>query len=421
MEVNDPVSLRTEACTDPEGSLAQAHDDGRPVQAAQLRGGGKQMTKPLQVTVQPTTFQVRPDGTPVLVRVQIQNTGANVDQFQIEVNDLDAEWYTVPAGALPLFPQERGALDLQIHPPKGTTRAGSFPFSITVTSRADPSVTMQVPLTFTVPKVAALDVDMSPRKVIGRVGHYRLLVRNLGNADASLEFDATDPEEECEYRFRPEDLEIEPGERATIQLRVKAGRSNLVGQRKQYDFQIKVKFGPDQPKLVQGQLVHTPRFSTRRPLVRLVTLVLLVSVLGVGYLSVGSIGVLRSRVRPWQDAVQKLLCTRMNVLCSTPTGVLRPGTKGVHATPTAVPTATTTGALLVHTPHALLPGARVSRNSRVTLVAAAEDPRRSALEGAVDRSRRVASIAVFAHGAGMHTVIGSSGVPAGLYSRSIHA
>lgn len=376
------------------------------------------MTKPMQVTVQPTTFQVRPDGTPVPVRVQIQNTGANVDQFQIEVNDLDAEWYTAPAGALPLFPQERGMLDLQVHPPKGATRAGSYPFSITVSSRADPSVTMQVPLTLTVPKVTALDVDMSPRKVIGRVGRYRLLVRNLGNADVALEFDATDPEEECNYTFRPEDLEIGPGERATVQLQVKARRSGLVGERKQYDFQVKVKSGADQPKLVQGQLVHTPRLRTRRPIVRLVTLVLLISVLGVGYLSVGSIGVLRSRVRPWQDAGQKLLCSRMNVLCPTPTGTLLTGTKGVHTTPTAVPTATRTGALLIHLHPASMPGTGATR---IALVAEAAIPPSSARVAVAERARHATSIAVFAHSAGAPVVVGSSGVYPGTRSRAMHA
>ena len=381
------------------------------------------MTKPMQVTVQPTTFQVRPDGTPVPVRVQIQNTGANVDQFQIEVNDLDAEWYTAPSGALALFPQERGSLDLQVHPPKATVRAGTYPFAVTVTSRADPSVTAQVPLTLTVPKVAALDVDMSPRKVIGRVGHYRLLVRNLGNADVAVEFDATDPEEECTYTFRPEDLEIEPGERATVQLRVKAGRSNLVGQRKQYDFQVKVKSGPDAPKLVQGQLVHSPRLRTAHPIVRLVTLVLLISVLGVGYLSVGSVGGLRSRVRPWQDAGQKLLCSRMNVLCPTPTGTTLTGIKGVPTTgikgvptiPLAVPTATRTGALLLHMGHAPLHGAGATRVYRPPLVAqAVYRPGLDRVAAGIDLTGGVTSIALFAHGAGVPAVVGSSGAERGM-------
>jgi len=75
----------------------------------------------------------------------------------------------------------------------------------------------------------------------------------------------------------------------------------------------------EQPKLVQGQRVHTPRLRTHRPIVRLVTLAPPIAVLGVGYLSVGSIGALRTRVRPWQDAGQKLLCSRLNVLCPTPT------------------------------------------------------------------------------------------------------
>ena len=75
-----------------------------------------------------------------------------------------------------------------------TAKALGLTFPDTVLSRADPSQSSRAEGSLQVGAVAAFELDMSPRKVIGRRGRYNLSLRNGGNAiDSAVAFNSLRP------------------------------------------------------------------------------------------------------------------------------------------------------------------------------------------------------------------------------------
>ena len=264
----------------------------------------------IRITLLPDTLQAAPDGGPVESIITVQNTGPAVDQYAVELDGLPTTWYTLSSTAVALFPQDKDEAKLIIRPPKGPgVKAGVYPFTVTALSRADPSQTSRAEGTLQIGAVAAFDLDMSPRKVIGRKGRYNLTLRNGGNADLDVALSAQDTEEGCRYTFKPADPTLTPGQRASVRLTVRANRSGFVGQKKQYDFQVTAKPSQGEPKTIPGQLVHAPRFRTWKPMRRMTLVVILLALLAGAF-------TVRAQILPHIAPPLRAVCTRLHVSCT---------------------------------------------------------------------------------------------------------
>src|SRR5207302_5886112 len=127
------------------------------------------MADSIRVTLTPDRMTVQPDSEPLESMITIQNAGATVDQYAVELDQLPTTWYTLSNTSVALFPQDKEEAKLLIHPTKGGgTKAGTYPFTVTVLSRADPTQTTRAEGTLLIGAVAAFDMAMSPTKVTGR-------------------------------------------------------------------------------------------------------------------------------------------------------------------------------------------------------------------------------------------------------------
>jgi uncharacterized membrane protein len=75
-------------------------------------------------------------GTPVELVARIRNVGTDVDQYNMEVSNLDPAWYTVDAQSMSLFPGDSQPIPIRIHVPDGT-RPGEYRFVVRATSVFD--------------------------------------------------------------------------------------------------------------------------------------------------------------------------------------------------------------------------------------------------------------------------------------------
>jgi hypothetical protein len=275
------------------------------------------MADSIRVTLMPDRLTVQPDGDPVESMITIQNTGAIVDQYAVELDQLPTTWYTLSNTAVALFPQDKEEAKLLIHPPKGTAKAGAYPFTATVLSRADPAQTTRVEGIVQVGAVAAFDMAMSPTRVTGRKGRYTLNLRNGGNTDVEVALEAIDTEENCRYGFRHKMVHLGPGAKQQVELTVKARRSSLVGAKKTFDFQVKGSPSKGEVKQVGGQFSHKPLFRTWHPVRRLAALVVLILALVATLAALGGPAGASSRESGWKNRAQSFLCGHLRVGCSS--------------------------------------------------------------------------------------------------------
>ncbi len=271
------------------------------------------MSDAIRVQVVPDALQVVPDGEAVEAVVMVQNTGVAVDQYAVELDGLPTTWYTLSTASVALFPQDKDEAKLMIRPPKGSgARAGAYPFNVVVVSRADATQTSRAEATLQIGTIETFDVDMSPRKVIGRRGRYNLTMRNGGNSDVSVAMEGNDAEESCRYTFTPDTLQLSAGQMAAVTLLVRPRRSGWVGAAKPIDFQVKVKPGQGDPKTVQGQLIHTPRLRSWKPIRRLVMLILILALVAVGINAAGGPAGLQTK---WNRTAAPAICHRVQFAC----------------------------------------------------------------------------------------------------------
>jgi uncharacterized membrane protein len=278
------------------------------------------MASGLNVDVQPTSLTVGPNAPPLTLMITIHNGTAVVDQFKPVIEELPEEWYTMPAGPVSLFPGAREIIRVTVQPPN-TATAGDYPLRIVVTSTADPGLRSDAQAVVRITANNQFDLDMTPKKVIGRKGRYTLMVRNTGNSGLSLSLEATDDEERCRYHFDTEEVVLEPGRRQSVRLTVRPQRSGWVGQRAEYGFQVIAKPAKGQSKTIQGRIVHTPRLRTWRPVISVFKFWVVVGIIAVFVASQGGISGVQQKAPGWKADVTRATCDRMNLFCATPTVV----------------------------------------------------------------------------------------------------
>ncbi|HVC82456.1 MAG TPA: hypothetical protein VNL35_18370 [Chloroflexota bacterium] len=284
------------------------------------------MASLIDVDVQPSALSLGPNAPPAQVMVTIHNRTAVVDQFTLSIEGLEDSWYTAPTTPVALFPGAREVVRFTVHP-DATARAGGYPFRVVVHSTVDEGSRGEVLVNLTLTANPQFDLDMNPKKVIGRKGRFTLSLRNTGNTSLSLDLQATDDEENCVYQFRPEEVTLEPGRRQSVILTVRPQRSGFVGQRKDYAFQVTAKPAQGMAKSIQGRIVHTPRLQTWRPARTVFKLMVILAAIGVFVSAEGGVSGIQHKAPQWKASFTKATCERMNLFC--PAVPTIPGGHGV--------------------------------------------------------------------------------------------
>jgi hypothetical protein len=228
------------------------------------------MADSIRISLSPDRIVVNQGAGPVDCEVVIQNMGTSVDQYAVELDQLPSTWYSLSNVAVALFPQDKEVAKLTIHPPPGNaTKAGTYPFTVTALSRADPSQSTRAEGVLQVGAVTSFEMQITPTKLTARRGKYTLNLKNGGNADIQAELTAEDSEDACRFKFKPQTVNLAAGQKTAVRLKVKPRRSNIAGARKYFDFQVKATPSAGPTKSVSAQLIHKPFFLTWRPIRRL--------------------------------------------------------------------------------------------------------------------------------------------------------
>jgi hypothetical protein len=218
------------------------------------------MSDSVQVTVSPDRLVINP-GDRAQATAEIVNAGGVVEVFSVEVEGLEAGWYTLSVPSVSLFPGDKEKVSITLTPPSSSSSAaGSYDVSVKVSSRRDPSVSTTAGLSLDLGKISSYELDLTPKKVRARKGSFELVINNTGNITNTYQLEASDPENMCSYEFKSETVVVEPGTSIKVPFAVAPKKKPFTGAAKMFAFTVNVTPVASEVKAVQGQLECPPLF-----------------------------------------------------------------------------------------------------------------------------------------------------------------
>jgi len=219
------------------------------------------MSALIRVQLSTQSARVRP-GERADLTLTVQNFSEIVDHYRITVEGVPPSWVTISQEEVALFPKDQDQVRITLHPPVGPeSRAGHYNVRIHATSRENPVERTTVDFDLEVVALPALELSLRPQRQSGTTeGIFNVQARNRGNANLTVQLEATDPEEGCRYTFNPPQLVLPPGQERLVQLKVQP-KVPLVGeQAKSYLFTVTARPAEDpaMARQVQGEWIQAP-------------------------------------------------------------------------------------------------------------------------------------------------------------------
>jgi len=163
-------------------------------------------------------------GASVILAVIVLNQSNVADNFAVSVEGIPAGWVSALPPPVRLSPGTQQDVAVVIQPPRAPeSRSGDHPLTVRVTSQESPDQTATAQATLHIAPFQAFDLDLRPQKVSGTTdGMFHLHVSNRGNANLAVQFEASDPQGNCQFGFEPSHLDLPAGQEQPIQLRVQS-------------------------------------------------------------------------------------------------------------------------------------------------------------------------------------------------------
>ena len=244
------VWLRLERATRPEGAtvgtagtIATPHPPEGPKGATRIAA-----------FVGTPELSVEPGGG-AAATLTILNQGPVVDHFQVSVSGLPSSWVPALPPLIRLLPGARQAVTVTIRPPRTSeSRAGTYGFSIRVTSQDAPDQVAEVPVKLTVGPFYQSHAELRPQRLAtGRTG--AVAIENRGNCP--LSYTVTLEEKGEDLRFEPSrtQVTIPEGHTASAEFRAQPRKRRLVGGQKSHPFTAKVASAPGEAHALAGEIL----------------------------------------------------------------------------------------------------------------------------------------------------------------------
>lgn len=236
----------------------------------------------IRVALDKTVLILTP-GQPAVFTVTLMNAGRTVDHFTLSVAGVPAAWVRCPLQPEQLNPGHRATVAISVTVPRASSsHAGPYPVQVRARSRENPAEAGSAPAEWTVLPFAQAGGTLVPSRARGwRRARYALKLRNDGNAPAWFALTAADEEKGLRYAFERPQLDLGPGEEASVCVTTDA-RLRLVGAPVLRSFVVRaeptavgVEPAAEAQPAVPGQFVHRALIPPWLPPLLLMLLALL--------------------------------------------------------------------------------------------------------------------------------------------------
>jgi beta-lactam-binding protein with PASTA domain len=186
------------------------------------------------------------------VRALIRNQSGIVDNYQLSVQGLPDDWfsvlpdtvYLVPYGSSGAYEQE---VEIHFHPPRAPeAEARIWELQMTALSKAQQRTAATAPLLLGIQPFEEHDTKVKPERASGRrKAEFKVAVANKANAPVYVAFDASEADNDCGFAFTPPSAEIAPGETVQTRLRVRPPKQIWIGRPHERRLEVATRTGDE--------------------------------------------------------------------------------------------------------------------------------------------------------------------------------
>ncbi len=213
------------------------------------------------------TGRVEAGGASNLVAL-IRNQSGIVDNYDLHIEGLPAEWWTIAPATVYLVPygapggEYEQEVAVSFHPPRAAeAEARTWPIAIVAVSKANGTVAGRAAAGLDITPYHELEAEMRPAQASGRrKATYAIAVRNRANAPVDVQLAGVDPDNAMRFAFQKARFTVAPGRRNGSAFIVKPPKPALVGRPVHRRFEIaSTVIGSDTGALpTSATLVHKP-------------------------------------------------------------------------------------------------------------------------------------------------------------------
>ena len=150
-----------------------------------------------------------PGGAVVLLAL-IRNQSGIVDNYDISVDGLPGEWWSVAPATVYLVPfgaaggSYEQEVEIRLAPPRtAEAEARDWPIAVVATSRAHGAQVRSAPTTLAIGPFSELESELTPERRSGRIeATFSLALTNRANAPVEVQLAGVDPEQSLGFAFR---------------------------------------------------------------------------------------------------------------------------------------------------------------------------------------------------------------------------
>src|SRR5215218_3733776 len=182
----------------------------------------------------------------------VRNQSGIVDNYDLSVSGLPADWYSifpntvylVPFGTSGTYEQE---VEVHFHPPRSAeAEARMWELEVTAESKAYNRRAASAPLHLGIQPFEEFKTKLQPERASGRrKAQFDVAVRNTANAPVTVALDAADQDNELAYDFTPATIEVPPGQAVTSKMLVTPPRQKWIGRPEEKRIQVFTKTGDE--------------------------------------------------------------------------------------------------------------------------------------------------------------------------------
>jgi len=185
-------------------------------------------SKLVTLVLDPTFITLTP-GQPAVLRVTIANTSRRVEHFTVRVEGIRGpggrpeNWAEVPRERVQLIPEGRATIPIKIMVPRAAENAaGDYEVEISAVGEVSQEVGTAV-MSWTVLPYFDTALTVTPARARAwRKARYTIGLVNQGNALVRCGLTATDDDHALRYEFSQQEVTLDHGVQATIDLKVRS-------------------------------------------------------------------------------------------------------------------------------------------------------------------------------------------------------
>src|SRR4051794_31813376 len=234
----------------------QRAPESRPIAKTMIRGAvppPPATAVPRHEEAEPATIVLRrPDGDPAKgevlhlavepgvterVLAMVRNQSGIVDNYDLRVEGMPEEWWSIHPGTVYLVPFGSGGtyeqeVEVHLHPPRPpTAEARVWELKVVADSKANRIVAASAPVALHIDPYIDTATALRPQRRRGRrKATYDVMVTNRANAPVIVALDGEDPDGEMAFGFNRPPQEIPPGGAVTTQMQVKPPKQIWIGR-----------------------------------------------------------------------------------------------------------------------------------------------------------------------------------------------